>query len=429
MLLKGRYPENRVLTRASTIVKYHTGYLSPRYFEIEDEIFDLKHAKHDADEEIKKINTAIDIVEKYIPKTALAMDKNEFDQITAEVEVELGNLAKEQEELFNNISETQSSRYHLANQLEIAQRAVIEIDKDYRFAVENIEGDEIECPLCGTMHDNSMVNRASILSDKQQAEEQVEQIAEKVKILDVEINNQKNTLKIVRDKISDINKRYRKYDKTGKEDLNLNILVDSFASRSVQRNVKKTKTEKESLSRSIIDQQKALKKDQKSLVTKTHGEELSKLFLSLFSGFINKLDAKGINLNKVKHPTDYNKIFGSGGAAESTRAVLAYQLAVFKQIYSVANEIPAPLVIDTPNQQEQASKNYKLIINLIMNDTPEGSQIILCGMDNDQLNPYKEKANIIQLNDDKILKEENYQELNEEVSAILNADYNRLAGD
>jgi hypothetical protein len=45
-------------------------------------------------------------------------------------------------------------------------------------------------------------------------------------------------------------------------------------------------------------------------------------------------------------------------------------------------------------------------------------------MDNEQLNPYKGEANIIQLNDDKILKEENYQELSNEVSAILNSDYN-----
>jgi len=181
---------------------------------------------------------------------------------------------------------------------------------------------------------------------------------------------------------------------------------------------------KESLSKQIIDKQKILKKDQKDLLTKKHRDELSELFLSLLIKFIGKLDAKGINLNKVKHPSDYNKIFGSGGAAESTRAVLAYQIAVFRQIYSVANEIPAPLVIDTPNQQEQASKNYELIIKLIMNDTPESSQIILCGMDNSQLGPYKTEANVIQLSDEKLLKKGNYQALSKEVSTILNSDYN-----
>ena len=408
----------------ATIVKYHTGYLVPKYFAIEDEIYELKHARHKADQEIKRINTAIDVVEQYVPKTVLAMNKEEFEEITAEVETALGDLAKEQEELFNSISETQSIRYHLLNQLEIAERAVSEIEKDYIFTVENLEGDEIECPLCGTMHDNSLVNRASILADKQQAEDQVVLLTVQVRQLESQIDDQSRALKIVRKKISDLNERYRKRSDTGEEQLNLNMLVDSFASRAVQRNVRKTKTEKESFSKRTVDKQKELKKDQKKLFPNKRRAELSDLFLGFFSEFIEKLDARGINLNKVKHPTDYNKIFGSGGAAESTRAVLAYQIAVFRQIYAVSNETPAPLVIDTPNQQEQAGKNYELIIKLIMNDTPESSQILLCGMDNEKLVPYKEKAKTIQIGEEKILIDENYDKLSKEVSSILFRDYN-----
>ena len=408
----------------ATIVKYHTGYLAPQHFEIEDQIFELKHQKNEADEEVKRINTALDIVEKYVPKSKLAMTKDEFDLITSEVEQELGDLAKKQEELFNSVTKSQSIRYHLDNQLEIAKRAVLEIEKDYQFSVENIEGDEIECPLCGTVHDNSIVSRASILADKQQAEDQVKIIKDQIKIVGAEIEEQRTNLNNVRERISNINKKYRKRSDSGEEQLNLSMLVDSFASRAVQRNVESTKVKKESLSKQIIDKQKILKKDQRKLLTKKHRDELSELFLSLLSEFIAKLDAKGINLNKVKHPSDYNKIFGSGGAAESTRAVLAYQIAVFRQIYSVTNKIPSPLVIDTPNQQEQANKNYELIIKLIMNDTPENSQIILCGMDNSQLNQYKTEANVIQLSDEKLLKNENYQALSKEVTSILNSDYN-----
>ena len=407
-----------------TIVKYHTGYLTLQHFEIEDQIFELKHQKLEADEEVKRINTALDIVEKYVPKSKLAMTKDEFDLITAEVEQELGDLAKKQEELFNSVTKSQSLRYHLGNQLEIAKRAVLEIEKDYQFSVENIEGDEIECPLCGTVHDNSIVSRASILADKQQAEDQVNIIKDQAKKVEAEIEEQRNNLKKVRERITKINNKFKRHSDDGKEQLNLNILVDSFASRSVQRNVESTKVQKESLSKQIFDKQKKLKKDQRNLLSKQHSDELSVLFLSFLNEFIAKLDAKGINLNKVKHPSDYNKIFGSGGAAESTRAVLAYQITVFRQIYSVANEIPAPLVIDTPNQQEQASKNYDLIIKLIMNDTPENSQIILCGMDNSHLNPYKTEANVIELSDEKLLRKVDYQVLSEEVSAILNSDYN-----
>ena len=89
------------------------------------------------------------------------------------------------------------------------------------------------------------------------------------------------------------------------------------------------------MSKNIQDKQAELKKEQKNLLAKEEREELGSMFLGLLTEFLAKLNAKGVNLNKVKHPSDYNKIFGSGGAAECTRAALAYQMAVFRQIYSV----------------------------------------------------------------------------------------------
>jgi hypothetical protein len=48
------------------------------------------------------------------------------------------------------------------------------------------------------------------------------------------------------------------------------------------------------------------------------------------------------------------------------------------------SEINAPLVIDTPNQQEQSDKNYENIVNLITQKIPETEQIIICAMENDK---------------------------------------------
>jgi hypothetical protein len=319
-----------------TIVKYHTGYLTSEHFEFEEELFEYRDQKREADEEVKLINTALDIVEKYVPKTSLAISTDEFEVITSEVEEELGELASNQELVINDLTQQQSSRYHLSNQLNIAKRSIIEIDDDYKFSVEYIEGDEVECPLCGTVHDNSIISRASILADKQQAEDQVTLIQDEMNDVEAKISHLQEGLDDIRRRISSINEKYRKVDESsGEEVLNLNSIVDGFASRSVQRNVEESKTQKESLSKNIQDKQAELKKEQKNLLAKEEREELGSMFLGLLTEFLAKLNAKGVNLNKVKHPSDYNKIFGSGGAAECTRAALAYQMAVFRQIYSV----------------------------------------------------------------------------------------------
>ena len=406
-----------------TIVKYHTGYLPAKHFEIEEEIFEYRLKKKEADEEVKKINTALEIVEKYIPKTNVAITTEEFDVITREVEQELGSLAQKQEHLLTKMSDAQASKYHLSNQLEIAKRAVHEIEKDYQFSVENIEDDNLECPLCGTIHDNSLVSRASILSDKQKAEDQVLFIEQEISELSRIISELQRELESIRTKISEINEKYSRADKNG-AGRNLTEIVDGFASKSVQRNVEETKTTKQSLSKEADDSQKELKKEQKKLLSKTEKQELSDLFVGLLTEYMQKLDAKGVNLSRIKHPTDYNKLFGSGGAAEGTRAVLAYQMAVFNLIDYSKNEVLSPLVIDTPNQQEQAIKNYDRIINLITDNMPNHSQLILCAMDNKQLDSFREMSNVIHLDENKLLKKDGYSELSNEISEIIQSSIN-----
>jgi len=402
------------------IVKYHTGYLSPEYFEIEEDIFEYEAEKNEANEEVRRINTAIEIVEKYVPKSNLAITTEEFEVITNEVKEELGDLAKQQEVLLSKLSGIQSSKYHLDNQLEIAKRASIEIESDYKFSVEYIDNDELECPLCGTVHDNSLASRASILTDKQQAEDQVNFIEQEINVLSVTIDETQPQLETVRYRIAEINSKYDKNINNNSK-YSLTEIVDGFASQSVQRNVEETKTQKQALYKDKSDKQKELRKEQKGLLTNDKKEDLSDFFTGLITEFVEKLNSKGVNLSRVKHPSDYNKLFGSGGAAEGTRAVLAYQMTVFRQIYYSNNEIPAPLVIDTPNQQEQASQNYERIVKLILEDTPGQSQIILCGMDNQYLDPYKNKAHVIRLNENKLLNKDEYSKLSKEISLMSDA--------
>jgi len=77
------------------------------------------------------------------------------------------------------------------------------------------------------------------------------------------------------------------------------------------------------------------------------------------------------------------------------------------------SEINAPLVIDTPNQQEQSDKNYENIVKLITQKIPDTEQIILCAMENDKLEEYKKIANVIKLDKGKLLQSSKYGEIKE----------------
>jgi len=102
---------------------------------------------------------------------------------------------------------------------------------------------------------------------------------------------------------------------------------------------------------------------------------------------------------------------GNGGAAESTRGLLAYYYAVLKQIHNAENEVFAPIIIDTPNQQEQADFNYSKIINFIIQHTPNSAQLFICAMNREEIKTYKEQANTIFLTENKLLDTKKYKEL------------------
>ncbi|WP_353573181.1 hypothetical protein [Candidatus Albibeggiatoa sp. nov. BB20] len=281
------------------------------------------------------------------------------------------------------------------------------------FSVENIESDSLECPLCGVIHNNSLVSRASILVDKQQAENQLNLINEEIDIFRNELADLRLKLEEVKIRIIQINK---KYNTQGQE--KFSKIINKLASQSIQKDIRQARNQKKASYDEITNKQKSLKKEQKKLASKEDIQELDSYFTYLIQEFFAKLDALNINFAKVYHPTDYKK-FTDGGAIENERAILAYQLAIFNLVYHAQNEIPAPLVIDTPNQQEQSAKNYERIINTIMNATPEQAQVILCGMETLNLNKFKEKAHVIYLDDEKLLKKSKYKELSEELSHIL----------
>ncbi len=94
-------------------------------------------------------------------------------------------------------------------------------------------------------------------------------------------------------------------------------------------------------------------------------------------------------------------------------------LAIFKLIDHSKNEVVSPLVIDTPNQQEQAIHNYDRIIDLITESIPSHSQLILCAMDNEQLDSFRSISNTISLDDNKLLKKDEYTELSDEIFQII----------
>lgn len=406
------------------IIEYHTGYLLPEFFSLEKKIVARNLEKRTAEVEVRKIETAIEVVKTYLPPSSktVALSKGDFDSLAAEVSKDIAELQVTQEELLRTIAETQTERLYLRGQLDLAKLASAELEKDYDFSVERVEGESLLCPLCGTVHDNSSPNRASILADKDEADRQVIQLSEKIERLNKTLAKSQKRLERTRSEIDAIANKYSPLGISETTDMETSAsgpsFIESIASRTVEKQVQRTLETKTTLIRKIKSTNRDLRAEQKKLLTKEEREDINAGFKGSLATYVDELKAQGVNLSPVESPLDYKKLYGSGGAAESTRGILAYYMSVIWRVYKAKSAAFSAIVIDTPNQQEQADFNYEKILKFLMDSIPSDAQLILCAMNRSEIHSYKNASHVIELDEQKILKKTKYLECR----ALLNFD-------
>jgi DNA repair exonuclease SbcCD ATPase subunit len=412
----------------STIVKYHVGLLSPKHFDLENDKAENKDLKRVVEVQIDKIETTLEIVEDYIPQiTNTITEAKEFEILTEEIKIDLQKLQEEQEKILSQLTIFNGDRVYLEQQQVITEKIISELDKDYKFTIENIEDDEVECPLCGIVHENSIINRTSIMTDKSQAENQLESILTELDKVNKKLTNSNHNLIKARENINHINEKYTISEEVSssqnlednsqnsieKRNINFNQIIENIAGNSIKKNVLKDKAQKVNSVDTFKKEIRRIGKEQKGLITPDDIEEINNSFSSIFSDYIELLDAEAVNISDISSPLDYNKVIKEGGAAESSRGILAYYLSVFTMVEKYGNEVKSALVIDTPNQHEQSDTNYEKIVSLLTNKTSEETQILLCAMENEHLEQFKKKAKIITLTKDKLMLKSEYENVKE----------------
>jgi hypothetical protein len=400
----------------STVVNYHIGLLTPKHFEIEEDIYENKKTINILKEYITKLETADEVINNYIPESNASLEEDEFLELTTEIKTELFNLSTKQEDILEKLTLNEGDVAYIVQQISISENILFQLDADYKFAVENIHEDTFECPLCGIEHENSVVNRASILTDKEKAAQQLNELQLELGKLERRRVKFNKTIKEIEVQINAINEKYIVTEKEAK--INIPEVIEIMATNSLKNKIEETKEIKIVEESNLITTNKGYKKDQKDILSKEDKETILESFISTLNSYVSILDAEGVNLANITKPTDHSKIVKEGGAAEGTRAILAYYLTIYTLIANHGNEVLSPLVIDTPNQQEQSLKNYDSIIEIITNKMPTNSQIILCAMDNEQLEPFESLAKVIELDENKILIKEMYEEVKIEFEGI-----------
>ena len=246
--------------------------MKPEHFDIQENIYEYIETKRESEEKIEKYQSAVNVIVDNSADCPIALDNESFSKIQEEINTELLELIDYQTKLYDAQASITSNVYDLERQYELATNAANELEEDYKFSVESIPSDDLECPLCGTIHDNSLANRALLLSEKNALLDEANSIASKIHDLKSSLTELNKNTQFVTNEIERLNKKYIIDGNINQTDL-ITQVIDAISTENVSRNIKIKINNEDTKINKAKNSVLQLKKDQRKLISKEEKEQ------------------------------------------------------------------------------------------------------------------------------------------------------------
>lgn len=322
---------------------------------------------------------------------------------------DLDFLLEERSFLKHNINIAKSEKYELRKQIGLIKKAESDLFEDYIFATNDIDCGVVICPTCGIQHENDIVNRFSILDEREVLVESRKTMELELHKIDVQIkesqqNIDKLTAKIaLEEKISDLPPSFERLiaGSSNYVEKMFNPVITQLVD-SEEKNITRAQVDLESIPKFRTNKEYKIKvKNIKNKFAATLIENLHKM---------NVFDADEPKI--LEDP--YQSIHVSG--SDISRMTLAYYKTLNEFIKSQPDRTLLPMIIDSPIQQEQDELNITTIMSFIK-DWDE-QQILIFGKEYDAYTVLKEQLDCKLISLDvnrRILSEKKYTTLNNEI--------------
>ncbi|WP_051610629.1 ATP-binding protein [Pandoraea sp. E26] len=195
------------------VISFHAGYHPANYYELGAEIARGQQDIAEDAQVVDKYTRAVEVLKLLAPPDELPATDAELDSAIHEIQQSMVAIKRREQRALASLSARREELEVAKVQRGIAEAAVADLEKDYDFAVNNLPEDTLVCPLCATVHDNSLLNRASILQDRQQASHQAQKLAAHQMRVEAAIANALRRLDETRQELSKLNRRFKRLDK------------------------------------------------------------------------------------------------------------------------------------------------------------------------------------------------------------------------
>jgi hypothetical protein len=347
------------------VAEYHVGLHDNHYYRLKTAISSDRAAIEDPKRQERALVKATEQVRTRLAAMPVDFDLSRFQQEVDELVKMASGLADDEEQHRRKAGELSNKRAFLEHQIQIAKHAIGELDKDYDYAIK--QPHDVECPTCGASYENSVVERFRLARDESRCTELLTDFRQEIGEIDDKLSG-------LRTQTVEARQRHGRIWELLDMKRDTITLYEVLQGEARGQAIGALQGEIDSIRETIQGLEGQIEKAQDDL--KSFGsKERKKDFLERFSTI---LDRYSIAL-RIASPSPVKsfhfKINETG--SDLPRAILAYSFAVLHFAWTNDQVARAPLVLDSPNQQDQDAANLLTMVQFIRDRVPEGQQLIL----------------------------------------------------
>ncbi len=311
------------------------------------------------------------VLERIQAQLKIASFNVDIDAFREEVEVLLRkgtDLQKQEAKQKDKMARAYAEASAIEDQIAIAQRTIQDLRADQDFAA-GLGGDSVECPVCHAEYTNGFSERFAIALDEDQCQELLLELDEE---LDGAREKYKKAATATR-KTMELANELRALLRTKRKKLRLADLVLSESRRETRNVVEGQISEIEAKIGKLDTDRENAAAEMKSFTNKKHKDEILDDWRATLTDLVEALDLPTLPDDFYDDPAAPSNETGS----DQSRALLAFYLSAVHTISAHSTSTICPLVIDSPNQQDQDDASYERIRTAIRDRRPKHSQLVL----------------------------------------------------
>ncbi|MGZ4160041.1 MAG: hypothetical protein ACXVNF_04470 [Neobacillus sp.] len=382
--------------------KYHVGILTDEYFELNRKYNASKVNLKQFGENVRSLEYALRRYQHDLNQNSFRLNIEDFQKDIEEMFEGIQDLQKIQDEQKRFLFNLYNEQLLLLSQKQSIETMIKGLEVDF----DNI--DKV-CPTCGNNHESTFEARLKTAENEARCYQLLNETTSKLELVRENINKTNEIYKSRSLQIEDLHDVLNRK----KGDLRVEEIIRLEGVRNFVEKIKNDLWEENKKLNDEEKENKRLKRCMAKIVDKNRQEEIQQFFYAKMQHLLNMLDLGNVKEDDYKNIKNKIKVKGSN----LPRAVLAYIYSVLLTKFEKGNSAFCPIVIDSPKQQDQSVANYEKMIDVIFNQRPKNSQLILGVVDSPDI---QFDGTVIKLeNKHKVLEAEKFEEILFEIKPLL----------